>query len=248
MRRFPVEPQSIAGDLVALAPGESHHIAAVLRLRPGTAVELFDGQGCIYEGCLETVARSEVTVRLLSRHHDGNDDRPLILLQALLKGKKMDVVVQKATELGVQTLVPLVTRYSEGRGNPERQLERWQRIMAEACKQCRRSQPMHIRPLTDFAGTALPDPGPRILFWEGETTVALTPEQLSPPGPVCLFLGPEGGLQPQEVEAARELGFQPVSLGRRILRAETATLTAVAIVQYLTGGLRPAHRTAPCAP
>jgi 16S rRNA (uracil1498-N3)-methyltransferase len=246
MRRFLVDPRTIAGTLATLSAEEARHIASVLRLQPGTAVELIDGQGLVYQGRLETVARGEVTVRLLSQQAEPEDAGPhLILLQALLKGKKMDVVVQKATELGVHTLQPLVTRYSEGRGNPERQAERWQRIMVEACKQCRRAQPMRIAPLSDFAGAALPDSGPRILFWEGETTEPLRPEFLSPLGPVCLLLGPEGGLHRQEAEEAGAKGFQPVSLGRRILRAETAAIAAVAIVQYLTGGLQPAAQAKP---
>lgn len=242
VRRFPVEPQAIAGDLATLGAGESHHIAAVLRLKAGTPVELFDGRGALYQGRLESVTGAKVTVRLLSRRQEASTGGPpLVLLQALLKGKKMDVVVQKATELGVETFIPLETRYSEGRGNPARQAERWQRIMLEACKQCRRSQPMVIAPLTDLAGAVLPDSGPRILFWEEETAIALTPELFASPGPVCLLLGPEGGLHPDEVEAAGHMGFQSVSLGRRILRAETASLASVAIVQYLTGGLRPLH-------
>jgi 16S rRNA (uracil1498-N3)-methyltransferase len=98
---------------------------------------------------------------------------------------------------------------------------------------------MRIEPLTDLAGVSLPERGPKILFWEGETTEPLRPEFLSLPGPVRLLLGPEGGLHPEEAEEARAKGFQAVSLGRRILRAETATLAAVAIVQFLTGGLQP---------
>lgn len=240
MRRFLVDPRAIAGTLATLSAGEAHHIASVLRLQPGAEVELIDGQGLIYAGRLEIVDRAKVTVRLLSRQQEPEDAAPpLILLQALLKGKKMDMVVQKATELGVHTLQPLLTRYSEGRDNPARQAERWQRIMVEACKQCRRAQPMVIAPLTDLTVVALPEAGPRILFWEGETTETLRPELLAPPGPVFLLLGPEGGLHRQEAVAAREQGFRPVSLGRRILRAETATLAAVAIVLYLTGNLQP---------
>lgn len=246
MRRFLVDPRTIAGALATLSAEEAYHIAAVLRLQPGTLVELIDGQGMVYQGSLESVGKTTVTVRLLSRQQVPEAPTPpLTLLQAMLKGKKMDMVVQKATELGVHTLQPLVTRYSEGRGNPDRQAERWMRIMIEACKQCRRSQPMRIAPLSDFAGTTMPEAGPRILFWEGETTEPLRPELLAPPGPVCLFLGPEGGLHRQEADEARARGFKQVSLGRRILRAETATLAAVAIVQFLTGSLQPLASTEP---
>jgi len=246
MRRFVVDPSTVTGELATLSAGEAHHVSLVLRLQPGAVIELVDGQGLVYQGCLETVGRERVTVRLLSQQQEPEDaGRPLILLQALLKGKKMDMVVQKATELGVHTLQPLVTRYSEGRGNQARQAERWQRIMVEACKQCHRAQCMGVAPLIDLAGVPLPESGPRILFWEGETTEPLLPEFLSPPGPVCLLLGPEGGLHRQEAEEAKARGFKPVSLGRRILRAETATLAAVAIVQYLTGGLQPMTQAQP---
>lgn len=237
MRRFFVPPRSIQGGRATLPESESHHITAVLRLEPGSAIELFDGTGAVYRGSIETLARQGVTVRILSRCAlPGDTGLQIILVQCLLKGKKMDFLVQKATEMGVHSLQPLRSRYSEGLGQPPRQLDRWNRIMLEACKQCRRERPMLIAEPVAFDAFTVAGAGPRIMFWEGETDISLKQDHLTPPSPVWLMLGPEGGFDPREIDLARNLGFRTVSLGRYVLRAETAALAAVAIVQYLLGG------------
>ncbi|MFA5717474.1 MAG: RsmE family RNA methyltransferase [Desulfobulbaceae bacterium] len=240
MRRFFIDPQSIRSGIATLSGVESHHITSVLRLEPGSAIELFDGTGFVYGGRIEAVARHGVRVRILSR----SDAPPpsaakIILVQSLLREKKMDLVIQKATEMGVHMLQPLRTRYSEVRGHHQRQLDRWHRIMLEACKQSRRPCPMLIAEPLDFRSLAVAGDAAKIMFWEGERTAALNPEHVSPAGSTWLLLGPEGGFHPEEGYLARQFGFLTVSLGGNVLRAETASMAAVAIVQYLAGALAP---------
>ena len=244
MRRFFLPAGSLAGETITLTGAEARHIARVLRLRPGRAVEFFDGRGgivtAVLTGCDPRLVTAEVTDR---RRENAPAGAPLTLVQALLKGGKMDFVVQKATELGVHTLAPVLTRHCENRGDRDHQQERWQRIMIEACKQCHRAEPMRILPVTPLATL---DPGAwvhRLAAWEGERQAAL-PAALAP-APTGLVLGPEGGLHADDLHTLGALGFTTFSLGPRILRGETATLAAVAIVQHLTGSLRPVDPDGP---
>jgi len=238
MRRFYVDPLAITGDRALLSEAESRHIASVLRLQPGDPVELFDGSGSVYQGELQNVSRDQVSVRLLSKQKEHlGTSQPLYLFQGLLKGKKMDFLAQKATELGVHSFQPVITRYRENRGNPERQQERWQRIMLEACKQSKRSRPMDIHPLIHLDQIDVTQFSTRLFLWEKENKKLIGACRIREHGPICLLLGPEGGFHPDEVEWARENGFQSASLGKRTLRAETATLATIAIVQFLLGAL-----------
>ncbi|MDX9834882.1 MAG: RsmE family RNA methyltransferase [Desulfobulbus sp.] len=247
MRRFFLPTGSLAGETITLTGAEAGHIVRVLRLRPGQAVEFFDGRGgivaAVLTGCEPRLVTATVTGR---RQEDTAVGGPLTLAQALLKGRKMDFIVQKATELGVHTLVPVRTRYCENRGDRDNQQERWQRILIEACKQCHRAEPLRILPVTPLT-TFDCDPAAHLLAaWEGEQHAALPAGLASAPlAPVCLFLGPEGGLHADDLRMLDELGFTTFSLGPRILRGETATLAAVAIVQYLTGSLRPVDSGGP---
>ncbi len=207
-------------------------------MQPGDPVELFDGSGAIYHGELQRVSRDQVAVRLLSRKKEYSlPARPLSLFQGLLKGKKMDFLVQKATELGVHSLQPVRTRYSENHANPERQRQRWHRIMVAACKQCKRSTPLDIRPPVALDQIDVSRFATHLMLWEGEIETSLDGSLLREEGPVSLLLGPEGGFHPEEVAWAGKMGFQSTSLGRLTLRAETASLAAMTIVQFLLGEL-----------
>ena len=238
MRRFFINQQSLAGDIALLSEAESHHIASVLRLQSGDPVELFDSSGTVYNGKLLNVLPDRVTVQIISRKLESPvKSPPLYLYQSLLKGKKMDFLVQKTTELGVHSFQPLITRYSENRGNPDRQHQRWQRIMLEACKQCKRSRPMDIFPRVKLDQADITLFSTKILLWEGEKEILIGPAQFQGQGPVCLMLGPEGGFHQDEIEWAKVNGFQSTSLGRLTLRAETAALSATAIVQFLLGAV-----------
>lgn len=217
-------------------------MGAVLRLKPGQTVEIFDGQGTVHLVRLLAVSRQQVQAEVLETRRESAATAsriwPLTLAQCLLKGKKMDLLVQKATELGVQTFIPVLSRYCENHGDRDHQLERWQRIMLEACKQCHRVLPMTITPCTPIGELPTQAYVHRWAAWEEEALVGL-PRDFAESGPICLLFGPEGGLHREDLASLRCAGFTTFSLGPQILRGETAALAATAIVQFATGALRP---------
>lgn len=242
MRRFflPSLPDG-EHDTVELTGPEARHLAQVLRLQPGDEVEFFDGAGRVVLARLETVEPGRVGARALECRREEPDAAPrLVLAQALLKGKKMDFLAQKANELGVDALLPLVTRFCERRDEGETATARRGRIIIESCKQCGRAAPMRLAepvPLAeaDFSWAAL-----RLLAWEGERAVPLPEAEIrATPGPICLVVGPEGGLHADEAALLRDRGFCAFSLGPLVLRAETAALAAVAMIRHLSGALGP---------
>jgi 16S rRNA (uracil1498-N3)-methyltransferase len=247
MRRFFFDPNQETGDQILITGSEAHHMTTVLRMQPGTEVELFDGRGAIIRGDILQLSSREVLIRILSRNTLHDSDTPLTLAQAMLKGKKMDLLIQKATELGVHTFIPLITRYCEKRIHGKQQLDRWQRIMLEACKQCRRPIPMQIKEPVSIERLPLPENSNLIMGWEDEDSRPLSPALLRDNQPTLLLIGPEGGFPPDEVTLACNLGFCTVSLGPRILRAETAALAAMSIIQYLNHNLEPHFRNAETA-
>jgi 16S rRNA (uracil1498-N3)-methyltransferase len=242
MRRFFLAPGCLAGATITLTGPEARHLAVVLRLGPGAAVEFFDGLGQVYTAELTAVGKHQVvaTVTTVRQTTETWSPSPLTVAQALLKGKKMDLLIQKATELGVHAFVPIISKHCENHGQRDNQHERWQRIMIEACKQCQRTEPMQIQPVTALADLVCRNVVHRLAAWEGERSQGLPADLSARPGPICLFLGPEGGLHVDDLRLLREQQFTTVSLGRLILRGETATLAAIAIIQYQTGVLRPA--------
>jgi len=241
MRRFFLPPQALSGGRVVLTGPEAHHMAAVLRLKPGQTVELFDGQGAVHTAVLQSVDRNRIVAEItITRREATAAASPLTLAQCVLKGKKMDLVVQKATELGVHALVPVLSRYCENHGDRGHQQERWQRIMLEACKQCHRATPMTILPIRPLDQLDLAPYVHRLAAWEEERHTSLPTDFVDRPGPICLLLGPEGGLHADDLQVLRQGQFTAFSLGPLILRGETAALAATAIVQFLAGSLQPA--------
>ncbi len=243
MRRFFFDPKSRSGDTVFLSEEESHHIVRVLRLEVGSEVELLDGRGTVYRAVIIAIDRRVAACLGAVVAADLGGGRMVRVGQGILKGEKMDTVVQKCTELGVTRLSPFQSSRCQGRADPaqnRKRHERWQRIGLASCKQCLRPQPMQLDEPVPLAGL-VEEAGPdtlRLLFWEEEKAVRLQDiSELAAAPAVTLLLGPEGGFAREEVELARARGWRTVSLGNRILRAETATLTAVAIIQYSIGNL-----------
>lgn len=235
MRRFFIETDSITGDLVVLTGTEAHHMATVLRLSAGVEVEFIDGSGRIYDATLTAITRKQVTAQIkrTSRVETGSS-MPVTLVQGLLKGKRMEVVIQKATELGVAQLLPLCSRFCEQRDTTLQRRQRWQRIMIEACKQSKRVSPMQIQPISFLSEIDFTPYAYKFVAYEQEDSATL-PLDLATrrPGPICLCIGPEGGWHHEEISMLVAAGFQPFSLGKNILRGETAAIAAVAIVQHL---------------
>lgn len=248
MRRFFFEHTAAAGegDVIPLPASESRHISKVLRLSVGDMVELLDGRGGVYSAVLTKVGPS-VLAKVVSLSRPGEDALQLIVGQGLLKGKKMDTVVQKCTELGVNRFIPFASSRCQGKLDDLREgkkHDRFQRIVEAACKQCMRAdlmdldRPVEYGALVEEFGNLSAESSLKLLFWEEEQNRTLhdieVKENLER---VVILLGPEGGLTEDEAFGAEQAGFLPVSLGSRILRAETATLAAVSVVQYMTGNM-----------
>jgi 16S rRNA (uracil1498-N3)-methyltransferase len=232
---FPLAP----GAIVDLPPAAEHHMAKVLRMREGDAVILFDGRGGEWTARLHRVGK---TMAAVLESFDSADREPPIavtLVQGLPAADKMDWIVQKGTELGVAGIRPVVARRSVIRLSGERMTRRvahWQAIAVAACEQCQRNRVPEVAPLADlmtyFAETPRPAERRLMLAPGGERRLA----DLEPPaGPVTLLVGPEGGFEEDELAAARMAGFQEVSLGPRVLRTETAGMTALAAMMALWG-------------
>lgn len=246
MRRFFFEPAARNGDEVLLSETESRHISKSLRLHVGSQIQLFDGSGVRYLAEITNIGK-QIVARILTADVDQQEGRAALhVKQAMLKNAKMDFLVEKCTELGVATFTPFVSSRCQGkmddeeRGNKRQQ--RWQRIVESACKQCSRPRPMELKEplaLAKLTASANQDPHTlRLLFWEEEKATSL--HDLPPftdYSQIHLLLGPEGGFSKEEVELAGRSGYQSISLGPRILRAETATVAAIAIVRYLAGDM-----------
>jgi 16S rRNA (uracil1498-N3)-methyltransferase len=235
MQRFFYDPANETAEQVLISGAEAHHLRAVLRMRLGETAELLDGAGRVISAQIEQISPNSVLFRILSRRRELEPISPLILAPALLKGKKMDLLVQKATELGVHSFQPVITRYCEPQGKDRQLLDRWQRIMQEACKQCGRAVLMRISPPLPLSELIFPTDCVTIMPWENETACSFSALGLKAGQSVALLIGPEGGFHSSEVEQAESSGFRTVSLGPRTLRAETAALVAVVLAQHALG-------------
>lgn len=235
-RRFYVPRDSIQNGTAYLPPDQSHHLRDVLRIGTGETVEIFDGEGTGYVGQVsfrDSVAVIHRLQRLPSKPHR----LPLILAAALIKSAKFEWLLQKATELGVDEIIPIETLRSDiriPRNKIARRHERWDRIVREASKQCRRFSAPRVRLPLDYSDLLLCGEFSgfsRMLFHEKATRL-WRPEEIGASDGVVLCIGPEGGWEDGEIEYARNAGYDIFSLGSRILRAETAAVAAVSVVQY----------------
>lgn len=223
-----------------IAGADALHIAKALRMRPGEALTLCDGKGTDFDGVLETVTDRQVTVRIsASRPSQAEPTLAVTLYQGLPKGDKMDWIIQKAVELGVTAVVPVATRRSVARleEKTDKKQERWQRIAAEAAGQCGRGMlPSVERPLSWSQALSRLSGEPALVFYEGggrplRELVTPSTRRLS------VFVGPEGGFDPEEIDAIRRQGGGVATLGPRILRCETAPLAALTLLMHLSGNM-----------
>lgn len=247
-RRFYAPPEAFdfRTKQVSLAVDEARHLREVLRLKPGDQVTIFDGSGNEYAATIERALRDSALLRLGERVEPSSVESPLrlTLAVALLKGDKFDLVVQKATELGVAEIVPVMTRFADVRlhnsADASKRVTRWQRISLEAAKQSGRAALPVINAPIDFSALVSNevDSPLRVLFAErnGDSLSAL-PATI-PSQTVTILVGSEGGWSDEEIESARGRGWQIVTLGGRVLRAETAAIAATALMQNRYGDLR----------
>ncbi len=236
MRRFFINSQSIQPPLVTLTGQEAQHISRVLRMTVGDQVELFDGTGAIFRARLISVHKNRVCAEIENCEHEERSlsPYPLSLMQALLKGKKTDFVLQKATELGVEECILFRSRYCAAAEITPQQQERWQRIILESCKQCRRPVPMKLTLSPDLQAIPLDPFVYKFIAHEDERKTAGQLNLSAAAGAICIFIGPEGGWSNKETEYLLGMNCTPVSLGEFILRGETAAVAACSILKYLT--------------
>ena len=233
-----VRPEALAGSRATLDATAHRHLIKVLRLEAGAMIRIFDGQGWELDARIEEVGKSSLEVSLGERRRLPPAPCAITLLQSLPRRDRMDFVVQKATELGVARIVPVISQHGMVKAPPH---SRRSRIIAEeAARQSGRADvPIVDEPIAlEAALTQLGDGGePRYLLWEGERSLPLRLALAQRAQRVTLLVGPEGGFAPSEVARATRAGFQPVWLGPRILRTETAAIVAVALTQAAGGGL-----------
>jgi 16S rRNA (uracil1498-N3)-methyltransferase len=242
MHRFFAGDESFSRDLVVLAGTDATHICTVLRLQTGDKIQVLNGKGSLYVIQLTDVKAKLVKGEIISSEK-VNTESPLTihLGQSLIKGNKFDVVLRKSVELGAKTITPLMTERTVVKNDGNKKIARWQKIAEESCKQCGRSSipkvSESIIKLDVFCrqGSAA---DLKLMFWELESENGLkdiNPEKT--PSSLSILIGPEGGFTIEEVETARSHGFQTVSLGPRILRAETAPLVALSLLQSKWGDI-----------
>lgn len=244
MRHFFLPPEQAGQTEPVLGEEDARHIHTVLRLGPGALITVFDGAGAQYEARIVAVDRRQVRISLLRRIAAAVEPPlQITLAQGYLKDKKMDQLIRPLTELGVTRLIPFMAARSVPNPDRRRSLarqHRWQRITREAVKQCRRSRTMDIDPATSFdAALTLSQPYDlRLFFWETPAGIGLNAVagRFQPTG-VFVMVGPEGGFEPAEQQAAEQAGFLTMSMGPRILRAETAALAACTLVQFVFGDI-----------
>ena len=244
MARFFLRRKNIADRRATVTGPELDHLRRVLRLRPGDPIVVFDDAGWEHEAVIRSLSAQAAEIEIASSFQAEREYYlKLTLAVGLTKGEKMDFVVEKATELGVQVVVPFVSSYTVPKLD-QRKIEkrgaRWQKIALAAAKQSGRTRIPEIFPLSGFEDLVEQTTGSlNLLFWEKEAQQTLKQVHATDPDArsILLVIGPEGGLSDQEAGLAQRHGFKPIRLGRRILRAETAAVVAASLVQYLWGDL-----------
>ena len=246
MRRFFIEKSKITSTKVFITGSDAAHIKKVLRMKPGDMIELFDGRGFDYGARIENLLARSVEVSIIQRFLSASESPvQIIVAQALLKDKKMDTLARQLTEIGVTGLIPFTSIRSVPRPDKKRlsvRRKRWERIAIESLKQCKRGHITKIGGTVTFNDVIKIDDecDLKIVFWENESkSISDAVQNMYDRHykKILAVLGPEGGFTENEIENAIAGGFVSASLGPRILRAETATITACAILQYLFGDM-----------
>lgn len=246
IRRFYIETDALNRSIIHINGAQAHHIQSVLRLRQNDVIQLFDGCSRQFKARISAFTPAGVEAEILEEINlTDNPQTAVTLAQGFLKEKKMDLLVRQLSELGVSHWIPFFSARTIPKPNALRlkgRLERWRKIAVEALKQCGRTRVMQIGPVVNYEEMLASAAGSdvRTVFWEKSLT-PLNPTDLAGAAKVrrvFTVLGPEGGLTEQEIATAESQGFSALSLGPRILRAETAAVTAAALLQYCFGDMR----------
>jgi 16S rRNA (uracil1498-N3)-methyltransferase len=233
------------GSLVELPPAAASHLVKVLRMRSGDELVIFSGDGREFPATIETMHGSRVSAAVgEARAADRESPLAVTLVQCIARADRMDVIVQKATELGVARIVPVLSRRSVVRLDPkqaEAKATHWRAIAVSACEQCGRNRLPAVaapRQLIDHLADASSASGVRLVLDPDAAAAAVRrPEELSAGATVEIAVGPEGGFEPAELDAFMVAGFEAIRLGPRVLRTETAAIVALAWLQSRYGDL-----------
>lgn len=247
-RRFYAPPSDfkLHRETVTLAVEEARYLREVLRLKIGDTVYVFNGEGREFQCRIEESRRDSASLKILSEVEAAKPESPLnlSLAVALLKGEKFDLVVQKTTELGANRVIPMITKLADIRlrdkSDAAKRVSRWQRISLEAAKQSGRAVVPAIEEPAAFDSIVKASaPGSAVLFSERDGRPLLEVKESIPAlTTLTAFIGSEGGWTDQELELARNSGLPIITLGGRILRAETAAIASAVLLQHVFGDLK----------
>ena len=253
--RIILKKEEIKGNRITISGEKARYLISVLRCSAGDELQVFDGEGSLYKSKIAGIENKKVIIDLLEQISlDAESPLNLTLVQGILKGEKMDMVIQKATELGVKEIIPAITERSQIRHT--RKVDRWRKIAEEASKQSGRTMipvvhgPMEFSNFFDSFVNSHKING--FIFWEEgglslkeaikQSAVSIQHSENSQlstlNSQLFVLVGPEGGFSREEVNLAVSKGLITVSLGKRILRAETAAISAVALIQFLLGDIK----------
>lgn len=236
MANFYITKDSIKEDKAIITGDEARHISRVLRMKKGDRVTLCDGEGTFYDAVLSSFEQDSVTADILSSRESETEPKVQITIyQGIPKNPKLDTIVQKATEVGVVRIVPVDTARAVAKIDKAAKIERLNKIACEAAKQSKRGVALKVEMPLSFKDAALEASKAdlAIIPYEEETEVSLkTVLKGNKFTSVSIMIGPEGGFEKSEVELAKSLGIRSVTLGKRILRTETAGLCVSTAVLY----------------
>lgn len=224
-----------------LSEEATNHVGRVLRMQKGEQLELFDGSNYIYLAVIKLINKKLIQVEILNRQFvDRESPLNIHLGQVISRGEKMEFTIQKSVELGVNIITPL---WSERCGvkldgdRMQKKIQQWQKIAISACEQCGRNIIPEIRPMMKLADWGAEQDGMLKLNLHPKAQYSIRTLPHIPPQGVRLLIGPEGGLSPQEIAQTEQQGFTEILLGKRVLRTETAALTAITALQVCFGDL-----------
>ncbi|MDI9818022.1 MULTISPECIES: 16S rRNA (uracil(1498)-N(3))-methyltransferase [unclassified Legionella] len=228
------------GQQLELSAAASQHVGIVLRMQPGQQITLFPGDNREFEAIISSVHKKKVTVAIISeRSVDRESPRGIHLVQAVSKGERMEIVVQKAVELGVASITPLLTARSVVKldaGRMEKKRGQWQAIAVAACEQSGRNQVPEIKPVCHLDNYLKQNHPSFKLVLHPEMAQTWRNYELAE-NEITLLIGPEGGFSDEEIKQILSFDFKPLRLGPRILRTETAAISALSVLQAVWGDL-----------
>ena len=240
MANFFVDKEAFLLDPIILEGDEANHIVKVLRMKKGDSLTIFDGSGNCADGVIDSVDGKTVTVNALKRYPSDTEPKlKITLFQGIPKNPKMDLIIQKATELGVVEIVPVNTKRIVAKIDKDAKVERLQRIAFEAAKQCGRAYiPKVSYPISfEEAIKRMQKMDGAIIPYECEKDGRINNAVNSNMQSLGILIGPEGGFEESEVKRAEDAGIKRVTLGKRILRTETAGLIASALALFIAGDM-----------